>query len=60
VVGEGEGREVECPSLLDELVQLGGPVEEAVLGMHMEVDELGVPHALYSHSMVLGGFEETS
>jgi hypothetical protein len=44
VVGQRDGREVEVLGLLDELLELGGSVEEAVLRVDVQVDELGVVH----------------
>jgi hypothetical protein len=62
VVGERERRELEVFGFRDELLELGRAVEEAVLRVDVEVDELGVRHfgPLHSHSIVEGGFEETS
>jgi len=80
VVGESEGGEAELGGPRDEahvllllglaldaldLLELGGPVEEAVLGMDVEVNEVGargavLPGTGYSHSMVLGGLGEMS
>ena len=80
VIGEGEGGKAQLGGAGDEahvlfllplpfhaldLLELGGPVEEAVLGMHVEVDEVGARGAVlagarYSHSIVLGGLEEMS
>ena len=44
VVGERDGRELEVLGLLDQLLELGGAVEQAVLRVHVEVDEFGVLH----------------
>jgi hypothetical protein len=41
VVGDGDGRHAEILGFLDEGVDLVGPVEETVLGVNVEVDELG-------------------
>jgi hypothetical protein len=48
-----------------DLLELGGAVEKAVLRVDVEMDEVGawragLCEAFYSHSMVLGGFEEMS
>ena len=40
VVGERDGREPELLGLLDELLELGGAVEQAVLGVDVQMDEL--------------------
>ncbi len=65
VVGERDGGEAEVLGLLDELLEARGAIEEAVLGMHVQVNEVGVlfhvvPVTFYSHSMVLGGLDEIS
>ena len=39
MVGQGEGGHIQCPSFLQEPVQRGGPIEEAILRMDMEVNE---------------------
>jgi hypothetical protein len=41
VVGNGDGRHAEVLGLLDKGVNLVGPVEETVLGVNVEMDELG-------------------
>ena len=43
VVGQRERREPELPRARDQLVELRGAVEQAVLGMDVQVDEVGVP-----------------
>ena len=70
VVGERERGKVQVLRLLDEPLELGGAVEETVLRMDVEVDEVAMLHApgstgspptaLYSHSIVDGGFDEIS
>src|SRR5262249_7145696 len=62
VIGQRDRRELELLGLGDELLELGGAVEQAVLGMHMEVDEVAVLHRApgYSHSIVEGGLDEMS
>ncbi len=80
VIGEGQGGKAELGGAGDEahvlfllplpfdaldLLELGGPVEQAVLGVDVEVDEVGARRAIlagarYSHSIVLGGLEEMS
>src|SRR5262249_50185196 len=62
VVGERDRGEPELLRRVDQLVELGGAVEEAVLRMDVQMDELGVLHRGpgYSHSIVDGGFEEMS
>ena len=57
VVGDGQRLHAHARRLLDQLVDVAGPVEQAVLGVEVEVDELGRAH---SHSMVDGGLLETS
>ncbi len=64
VIREGDGGEAQRLRGVHQLVELGGPVEEAVLGVDVQVDEVP-PRSLlllclYSHSMVLGGLEEMS
>ena len=44
MVGQRDGRELQLLGLGDELLELGRPVEEAVLRVHVQVDELGVVH----------------
>ncbi len=56
VVGDGEGLHALPGRLIHEGVDLAGPVEEAELGVQVEVDEL----LAHSHSIVEGGLEETS
>ena len=70
MVGERERGKVQVLRLLDEPLELGGAVEETVLRMDVEVDEVAMLHApgstgspptaLYSHSIVDGGFDEIS
>jgi hypothetical protein len=62
VVGEGDGRKLEVLRLLHQLLELGGAVEEAVLGVDVQMDEFGVLHPIscYSSSMVAGGLLVTS
>ena len=66
VVGERDGRELEVLGLLDEFLELRGAVEEAVLGMDVQMDEVAVLdrtlllEADHSHSIVDGGFVEMS
>src|SRR4030095_10319837 len=62
VIGERDGGEAKLLRLVDQLVELGGAVKQAVLGVDVEMDELGVLHRGpgYSHSIVDGGFEEMS
>ncbi len=55
VVGQRHGGHLEGARLLEQVVDLQGGVEQAVLRVHVEVDE-----ALHSHSMVAGGLEVTS
>src|SRR5688572_32760907 len=62
VIGQRDGGELEVFGLLHQLFELGGAVEEAVLGMDVEMDEFGVLHpaSCYSSSMVAGGLLVTS
>ncbi len=63
VIGQGDGREVQVLGLLHQLLELGGPVEQAVLGVHVQVDELGAAlhrGRAYSSSIVAGGLLVTS
>ncbi len=80
MIGEGEGGKAELGGPRDEadvlfllslpfyaldLLELGGPVEQAVLRVDVEMDEVGARRAIlararYSHSIVLGGLEEMS
>jgi hypothetical protein len=41
MVGDGHSRHAELLGFLDEGVDLVGPVEETILGVNVEVDELG-------------------
>ena len=43
VVGQRERREPQLPRPRDQLVELRGAVEQAVLGVDVQVDEVGVP-----------------
>jgi hypothetical protein len=63
VIGERDGREVQVLGLLHELLELGRSVEQAVLGMHVQMDEVGVAlhrGRAYSSSIVAGGLLVTS
>src|SRR5207247_10721038 len=62
VVRQRDRGQAQILRLLDELLELRGAVEEAVLGVDVEVNELAVLHRgpAHSHSMVDGGFEEMS
>jgi hypothetical protein len=42
VVGEGQGRELERLRTLDELLEAGRPVQQAVLGVDVQMNEVGV------------------
>jgi len=42
VVGEGEGRELERLGAVDQLLEAGRAVQQAVLGVDVQVDEVGV------------------
>jgi len=59
VVGEPDRRHAELPGALEERIDLDRAVEERVLAVQVEVDE-GARHRRYSHSIVAGGFDETS
>ena len=41
VVGDGDGIDVVLDAMIDELLHLDRPVEEAVLGMKMQMDKIG-------------------
>ena len=41
VVGDGDGIDVVLDAMIDELLHLYRPVEEAVLGMKMQMDKIG-------------------
>ncbi len=60
MVGEGDRLEAEGLRPVDELVELRGAVEKAVLRVNVEVNEVGRQRATYSHSIVAGGFDEMS
>ena len=64
VIGQRDGRELQLLRLGHQLLELGGAVQQRVLRVHVEMDEIAMLHAsssvTYSHSIVLGGFEETS
>ena len=62
MVRQRDRGEAELLRLLNELLELRRSVEEAVLGMDVEVDELAMLHRgpAHSHSMVDGGFDEIS
>ena len=55
VVGDGHGLHAHAGRLLHELVDVAGPVQQAVLGVEVQVDELR-----HSHSIVDGGLLLTS
>ena len=55
VVGQGHGGHLEIAGFFQQVVDLQGGIEQAVLGMQVQVDE-----ALHSHSMVAGGLEVMS
>ena len=59
VVGNGHGRHLHLPGGVKQVLEPDGPVQQAVLGVQMEMDEFGVGHD-YSHSIVLGGLDEMS
>ncbi len=58
VVGDGHGLHAEALGLGHELADVAGTVEEAVLGVEMEVDEVRLD--AHSHSIVDGGLVLTS
>src|SRR5882762_770738 len=63
MIGQRDRREAQLLRLLDELLELGGAVEQTVLGVNVQVDEVAMLHRsvrAYSHSMVDGGFDEMS
>ena len=60
VVRERHGGHVERTGPLEERADLDRPVEQRVLAVQVQVNEGSRRHPLYSHSMVAGGFEETS
>ena len=56
--GHRDRRHSQLDGLIEDLIDAAGAVEQRVLGVEMEVDEVGRglnPH--HSHSMVEGGFE---
>jgi hypothetical protein len=42
VVGQRQGRKLERPGALDELLEAGRPVQQAVLGVDVQMNEVGV------------------
>ena len=62
VIRERDGRELQLLGLVDQLLELGGTVEQAVLGMNVQVDEFAMLHRApgHSHSIVEGGLDEMS
>jgi hypothetical protein len=60
VVREGGRRHPQGAGPLEERLDLDGAVEERVLAVEVEVDEGRGRHRAYSHSIVAGGFEDTS
>src|SRR5262249_14575823 len=62
VIRERDGRELQLLGLVDQLLELGGAIEQAVLRMHVQVDAFAVLHRApgYSHSIVEGGLDEMS
>jgi hypothetical protein len=42
VVGEGQGRELERLGAIDQLLETGGAVQQAVLRVNVQMDEVGV------------------
>jgi len=42
VVGEGEGRELQRLGAIDQLLEAGRPVQQAVLGVDVQMNEVGV------------------
>jgi hypothetical protein len=55
MVGDRDGGHPQLAHLRDQRGELDRAVQQAVLGVQVEVDEVS-----HSHSIVLGGFEETS
>ena len=53
VVGDGHRLHAEAHALLDQLVDAAGAVEQAVLGVQVQVDEVAA--RAHSHSIVDGG-----
>jgi hypothetical protein len=59
VIGDGHRRHSILNGGLQEVIQANGTIEQAVLGMKMEMNELRRFHGgygIHSHSIVLGGF----
>jgi hypothetical protein len=54
VVGHGHSRHTKPLALLHQRVDLVGPVEKAVLGVEMEMDELVVPVSGHQGPLYLG------
>ena len=46
VVGDGHGGHLLARSLIEKLRSLASPVEQAVIGVDVEMNELGLPHGL--------------
>jgi hypothetical protein len=44
MVGHGDGGHAQLHGALDERLDVAGPVEEAVLGMDVEMDKAGIVH----------------
>jgi hypothetical protein len=42
VVGEGQGRELQRLGAIDQLLETGRAVQQAVLGVDVQMDEVGV------------------
>jgi len=42
VVGQGQGRELERLGAVDQLLETGRAVQQAVLGVDVQMDEVGV------------------
>ena len=53
VVGQRDRREAQLLRLLDELLELGGAVEQAVLGVNVQVDEVAMLHRWSGYSLRL-------
>ena len=61
MIGEGERGHAELRGLLDQLLEAGGAVEQAVLGVDVQVDEVAVLfRALTPTRWCSGGLEEMS
>ena len=57
MLGDGHRRHLQLDRLVEQFFDPARPVEQRVLGVQMEVDEVGHRLPGYSHSIVDGGLE---